>query len=78
MVQCPAGKLAGFFMRGTPWKWTDEEAHAYLLAWWGPQERWRIYGYVDDGGRAFEVADDDEDRSERLMKYLQKIGVPKI
>ena len=61
-----------------PWKWTDEEAHAYLLEWWGaPPERWRVYGYVGDDGRTYVVMDDDDDRYERLLDYLKKIGAPK-
>jgi len=61
-----------------PWEWTDEDAHAYLLARWGPPERWRIYGYVGDDGQPWEVMDDDDDRYERLVAYLEKIEAPQL
>lgn len=66
-------------MEQKPWrKWTDEEVRQALLADWGPQERWRIYGYIGDDGRPYEVTDDDDDRSERITAYLRKIGAPGI
>ena len=65
-------------MNERPWEWTDEVAHAFLLSWWGPAERWRIYGYVDEDGQEWAVMDDDDDRYERLLKYLRKIGAPEL
>jgi len=69
MAEYPYGKLW--------WQLTDEEVHAYLLNSWGAPEQWRIYGYVGDDGENYDVMDDDNDRFERVVAYLKKIGTPK-
>ena len=66
-----------------PWEWSDEKVAAFLTGQDVPLDRWRVadgplYGYIDKNGEQFSVMDDDNDRGERIVLYLRKIGAPEL
>jgi hypothetical protein len=65
-----------------PWKWTDEKVAAFLTGQDVPLDRWRVsdglYGYIDADGTHFLAMDDDDDRVERIVLFLRKIGASEL
>jgi hypothetical protein len=60
-----------------PAEWTDDEVRAYLLAEVGPPESWRVWRTLyGTAGAAW--ADDWDERSDRVVEYLHKIGAPSM
>jgi hypothetical protein len=61
-------------------KFTDDDVLAYLKGEYVSLDRCRvgdgIYGYVDSNGQEFMCMDDDEERAERIIAFLQQAGTP--
>ena len=65
-----------------PERWTDEEVRNYLVTNVAPLDRCRVsiglYGYIDDRGEPYLVMDDDDERSDRVIRYLKKAGAAEL
>lgn len=66
-----------------PRKWTDEQVVAELAAMGIAVERCRVkgdslYGWIDERGQEMICMDDDEERADRIIKYLMKMGAPQF